>query len=224
MSSVPTTGSKSAAPLPAEFNHPSLQDLMRKGSVNGFVEAVSVRAALEAAALPLKRMKVVLRTLDQLGIAVKLPELSTRAIAASSRSSSATAESRVTAVVDSKHELPRDEPEVVAEPAKPPAKKAAPRKRAAKKAAPAAEQPVDVEPAKTSTPAPRKRSSAKKAAAPVAPAEGDVPVAIAEGEPVEVVPAPEPEAGPETSGFVITDDDDDAPLNRLPQLEPLPTQ
>ena len=77
MSSVPTARSSSAESLPAEFTHPALQDLLRRGRTNGFVDAGSVKHALEEAALPLKRMKAVLRTLDEHGVQVHLDAVPT---------------------------------------------------------------------------------------------------------------------------------------------------
>ena len=69
--SVPTTRSQpvelpavGTPALPAEFSHPALQQLLRQGTTNGVVDADTVREALEQSELPLRRMKVVLRTLD----------------------------------------------------------------------------------------------------------------------------------------------------------------
>ncbi|MGN6611429.1 MAG: RNA polymerase sigma factor, partial [Angustibacter sp.] len=200
MSSVPTARSQSAATLPAEFSHPALQDLLRRGRTNGVVDAGSVRHALEQADLPLRRMKAVLRALDEQGISVQVEEAPARAVAATAtKRATATAKTAKTAT------------------------KAATKKTAATKATAktaddeAAEAPAAKPAAKKST---AKKATAKKTAAKTASTsaatdetdehEGD--------EAVDAVDAPEGEAVEETveeTGFVITDDDDDAPAQQV---------
>ncbi|HVN12840.1 MAG TPA: RNA polymerase sigma factor [Kineosporiaceae bacterium] len=68
MSSVPTS-----RPLPSEFAHPALQDLLRLGATRGSVEAAAVRAACEQAQVPMPRMKAVLRALDDVGVTIDVP-------------------------------------------------------------------------------------------------------------------------------------------------------
>jgi RNA polymerase primary sigma factor len=65
VSSVPTS-----RPLPSEFAHPALQDLLRTGTTRGSVYAAGVRAACEQAEVSMPRMKAVLRALDDAGITI----------------------------------------------------------------------------------------------------------------------------------------------------------
>ena len=210
MSSVPTS-----RPLPPEFSHPALQDLLRLGTTRGSVDAQAVRAACEHADVPMPRMKAVLRALDDAGVVVELPPAATaaprRAVAATSSSRSSASASAST----TKTAKPR-----------PPAKKAAVKKAAdgvpaggetAAKAVPAsapgdvADVPVD-----------------ELADGPVDIVE-DVDLALEDIVEVEVEPEveavavvegaePEAEAEPkevEEDAFVLSDDDDDAPAQQV---------
>ncbi|KQX66462.1 RNA polymerase sigma factor [Angustibacter sp. Root456] len=201
MSSVPTARSQSAATLPAEFSHPALQDLLRRGRTNGVVDAGSVRHALEQADLPLRRMKAVLRALDEHGISVHVEEAPARAVAATAtKRATATAKTAKTAT------------------------KAATKKTTAKKATPQTADAETASEASAAKPA-AKKSTAKKATAKKAAAKAttqgaatDEPEALEGDEAVEAVDAPEGEAVEETveeTGFVITDDDDDAPAQQV---------
>jgi RNA polymerase primary sigma factor len=206
--SVPTTRSQPAElpaaggtpALPAEFSHPALQQLLRQGTTNGVVDAHTVREALEQSELPLRRMKVVLRTLDEHGIAVRLDAPApARAVAATATHRAATTASTT-------------------------------KKAAAKKAGPA----PDAEPAEAAAEPAAKKASAKRAAAKPAKAAAATPEAPAAEEPTDlpdagleaadlddVVEPPDPTAaaeapeGVEETGFVITDDDDDAPAQQV---------
>ena len=83
-----------APALPAEFSHPAVQALLRQGTTRGYVQSENVRTALETAQVPQRRMKAVLRALDEHGIEVRVDEpTSKRAVAAATatRRSSATA-------------------------------------------------------------------------------------------------------------------------------------
>jgi RNA polymerase primary sigma factor len=80
--------SKSPAPqssrsLPAEFSHPALQELVRKGSTSGSVTGQAVAQALEAAGVAPARWKAVLRAIGDQGIEVTVDDPSGRAVAAS---------------------------------------------------------------------------------------------------------------------------------------------
>jgi RNA polymerase primary sigma factor len=86
VSSVPTS-----RPLPSEFSHPALQDLLRLGATRGSVEAAAVREACEQAEVPMPRMKAVLRALDGAGISVDVPVGARRAVPATTSRSSASA-------------------------------------------------------------------------------------------------------------------------------------
>ncbi len=253
MSSVPTARSQPAATLPAEFNHPALQDLLVRGSTSGFIDAESVRVALEDAALPLKRMKAVLRTLDEQGIAVRLaePVLGSVAATATKRGASSTAK---TGAKSATKATPVSESESAAAAAP---TKSRTKSRSAKAAAPdSAEVPTKRKPtrakaavegasesatpakrsvakktaaktedaAKSSAKAPAKKAAAKKAPAkkaatkaePVA-AGPEIALVTADDEPapelLESVAADAQQT--EETGFVITDDDDDAPAQQV---------
>ncbi len=202
MSSVPTARSQSAASLPAEFTHPALQDLLRQGRTNGFVDADSVRHALEDAELPLRRMKAVLRSLDEHGIAVHLDAAPARAVAATATKRTAAATATAAKKSAAKKATAGDTPA---------AKKAATKKSAE----PAAEA------VKAAAAPATKAASAKKAARPAAkratgPTETS-PDAATDDTPEPVEPPAEGDVvdAPEESGFVITDDDDDAPAQQV---------
>ncbi|HET7278803.1 MAG TPA: RNA polymerase sigma factor [Dermatophilaceae bacterium] len=80
--------SKSPAPqssrsLPAEFSHPALQELVRKGSTSGSVTGQALGQALEAAGVAPARWKAVLRAIGDQGIEVTVDDPSGRAVAAS---------------------------------------------------------------------------------------------------------------------------------------------
>jgi RNA polymerase primary sigma factor len=90
VSSVPTS-----RPLPSEFNHPVMQELLRIGATRGSVDASAVRTACEAAEIPMKRIKAVLRALDEAGVTVEVPAgpSARRAVPASSGRTASTSAS-----------------------------------------------------------------------------------------------------------------------------------
>ncbi|WP_369070479.1 RNA polymerase sigma factor [Kineococcus terrestris] len=202
---------------------------MQHGTTHGFVDAHAVRTACEDAQLPVQRMKVVLRALDDAGITVRVPEAAPkRAVAAAgTRRATSTATATKTAR---------------------PAKRAA---APATTAAPAVDGTADADgtaPAKRAT---RAKTAARKTAktAPAAPAAAPATGAPEGGEPAEdevreedlladvdaadaVTEAPAEEtaadeetapeaeadsgpAKPTAGGFVLTDDDDDAPAQQV---------
>ena len=221
MSSVPTS-----RPLPSEFTHPALQELLRLGSTRGSVDAVALRSACEQAEVPMSRMKAVLRAIDDAGISVELPDspAARRAVAATSTRSGASASATATAKRPAKAAAPAaapaDEAAADATAAKP-AKKAAAKKTAAKAADPAAK----------ASPAKAKGADGDEDA------DGDEEIEDLEDIPVEdiaveeiVVEAEEPEVEAEAEAeaaaaapaeeesedaFVLTDDDDDAPAQQV---------
>ncbi|MBT0769225.1 RNA polymerase sigma factor [Kineosporia sp. J2-2] len=153
MSSVP-----SPRPLPPEFGHPALQELLRLGSSRGSVDAAAVRVACEEAAVPMARMRPVLRALDDAGVVIEVPQeakTSRRAVAATaSRVSSATAKTpkaqpvttttTATATVGATAGAAAGDTVTEAKPAKPkPAKKATAKKAVAKKTAKPKESGAD---------------------------------------------------------------------------------
>ncbi|PFG32931.1 RNA polymerase sigma factor [Sanguibacter antarcticus] len=186
--------------LPREFEHPALQDLIRRGATHGRVDAESFRAACEHAEVAdAKRLKVVFRALVSAGVDVDLPTAKVAA-AATTRSTTATAR------------------------AVKPRTTAAAKKAAAAEAALTADAPtegVEAEPAKR---APRK--AATKAAPVKRPRrkasddEGHVSDGVEVAELEEVDPAAvakkAAEEGDESRGYVYSDaDDDDAPAQQV---------
>ena len=78
--------------VPAEFAHPALQELVRIGTTHGSVDSEQLRSALVEAEISPRRMKVVLRSLENQGIHVTLDTATAhRAVAATSARSAATA-------------------------------------------------------------------------------------------------------------------------------------
>ncbi len=145
MSPVSKKAASPAPSLPPEFSHPALQKLLKQGRTNGSVDSGQLRDALEGAEIAPKRMKAVLRSLDEQGIHVTLDS------ATASRAVAATSTRKKTTTA--------------------PAKKAA-AKTAVKTAAPAAKSTAKAATAKTATAktataktAPAKATTTKKAAA-----------------------------------------------------------
>lgn len=152
-------------PLPQEFSHPALQELVRLGSTHGSVDSEQLRTALVGAEVPQKRMKAVLRSLEEQGITVTLdPATASRAVAATSstrRTTSATTKKAAAATKTTSVKKGA----VTADGAEPTAKKtaaasaAAPAKKATtKKATTTAEASAVAAP-------PAKKAAAKKTAA-----------------------------------------------------------
>ncbi|WP_240675472.1 RNA polymerase sigma factor [Cellulomonas endophytica] len=208
--------------LPREFEHPALQELVRRGRTHGGVDAADVRAACESADVQdAKRLRAVVRGLATAGIAVTSAEPApARAVAATSARTLPSAQASVEEAA----------PRAAAKPAV---------KAAAKPAAKAAAKPAAKAAAK-----PAAKASAKTAAAPA----GEVDETPEDAEPTEVVdleevavedvvaveevaeeeteesgdeeskPAPKAAEEPEgeSGGFVYSDaDDDDAPAQQV---------
>ena len=90
--STPSAADRPAKALPAEFSHPALQELMRVGASVGSVDSQHLRTALVEAEITPKRMKAVLRSLEEQGIHVTLDtETAHRAVAATSARRTTTA-------------------------------------------------------------------------------------------------------------------------------------
>jgi RNA polymerase primary sigma factor len=211
-----------------------MQELLRAGATRGSVDAAAVRTACEAAEIPMKRIKVVLRALDEAGVTVEVPSgpSARRAVAAASARTASTSAStakragRSTKAADS-----------AAQPAKPAVAKPAVAKPAAAKP-----EAAKSEAAKSATAGKGGGKTASPAASPpgddvvggeedlelddaveidgtdltddVASAElsGDVTgdeVDDTEAEPEPAAPAEEEDA------FVLSDDDDDAPAQQV---------
>ena len=208
--------------LPHEFEHPALQELLRKGSENGRVDAESFRNACESATIgDPKRLKAVLRALAGAGVEVEIPVATKVAAATSSRS---TTTSRAVKPATKKAATPRAGAVTTTRTAAATAAAAAESTDAAtdEAAAPAAKAPAT-----------RKRATTAKTAAPKAAAttrrkrgakddeDSDEVVVedLVETDDDAETPAtaakPAEEAD-ESRGFVYSDaDDDDAPAQQV---------
>jgi RNA polymerase primary sigma factor len=205
--------------VPAEFAHPALQELVRIGTTQGSVDSEQLRTALLQAEITPRRMKAVLRSLDQQGIHVTLDtETAHRVVAATTARVTATAAAKKTAV-----------------------KKAAVKKTAAKKAAatpgagaptaktaqsptPAAgagaESEVEAPKARVRKPATRKGAAKKAASKKGGAVDSDKELTDSVADDTDVKgPDGKTKAGEdedETKGFVMRDDDeDDAPAQQV---------
>jgi len=132
--------------VPAEFAHPALQELVRSGKTHGSVDSEQLRVALVQAEISPKRMKVVLRSLDQQGIHVTLDAATAhRAVAATT--------ARATTTASATKRAAANKAKAAAKPAPKTAKAAAAKRTTAKKTEPVA---------KTAKAAAAKRTTAKK--------------------------------------------------------------
>ncbi|GAB7193723.1 hypothetical protein NUM3379_44330 [Kineococcus sp. NUM-3379] len=181
---------------------------MQEGTARGYVEAHAVRTACEDAQLPLQRMKAVLRALDDAGVSVRVeePEAPRRAVAATSaRRTTSTATAAKSATKAAKAPA--------AKATRAPAKKAAP-------ADPAAPAPARARKTATAAPATDGAAPTEEVAEDIALEDvlTDVPAGALE-EVEEIAAEAETETGtpkaPTTGGFVLTDDDDDAPAQQV---------
>jgi len=188
--SAPSEAPRPKAPIkvPAEFAHAALQKLVRIGTTHGSVDSEQLRVALVQAEISPKRMKVVLRSLEQQGIHVTLDSVTAhRAVAATkTRVSASASAAKKAAAKKTETRVPTAKTAAVKTPAvKAPAAKSAAAKAAsaktaaakapaAKSAAAKASATKGASPAKTAvakTPAaktPAAKSAAAKAAAKVA--------------------------------------------------------
>ncbi|HEY8654446.1 MAG TPA: RNA polymerase sigma factor [Dermatophilaceae bacterium] len=165
--------------MPAEFAHAALQKLVRIGTTHGSVDSEQLRVALVQAEISPKRMKVVLRSLEQQGIHVTLDSVTAhRAVAATkTRVSASTPAAKKTAAKKAaakktETRVPTAKTAAVKAPAsKSAAAKAASAKTAAAKAAAAKAPATKSAAAKTAAAkAPAAKSTATKSAAAKAPA------------------------------------------------------
>ncbi|QJW36568.1 RNA polymerase sigma factor [Cellulosimicrobium protaetiae] len=205
--------------LPREFEHPALQELLRRGSANGRVDAESFRTACEQAAVnDAKRLKAVFRALAGAGVEVDIPTTTKVAAAASPRSTT-TARAKSAAATK-------------------PTSATTKRATTTTKAAPAAEG--DAAEAESSTgpakPAARRTAAKTPAKAKATPARAkkkddaeddadveveDLEIDVTEDEEAADQGAKKPAAGaatdePEETGFVVSDaDEDDAPVQQV---------
>ncbi|MFB7057306.1 RNA polymerase sigma factor [Streptomyces vinaceus] len=210
--------------LPPEIaDSESVMALIERGKAEGQIAGDDVRRAFEADQIPATQWKNVLRSLNQIleeeGVtlmvsAAESPKRTTRkSVAAKTpakRTATKTVAAKTTAARTVAAAAPAAEtvdPEPVDAPAEEPgtepaAKKTAAKKTAAKKAAPA------------------KKTAAKKTAAKKSSAKKDADEAGEEESPEEgpgavKAEAEEEEDGGESKGFVISDDEDDAPAQQV---------
>jgi RNA polymerase primary sigma factor len=231
-----------APSLPQEFSHPALQKLLKQGRTNGSVDGVSLKAALEGAEVAPKRMKTVLRSLDEQGITVTLDAATaTRAVAATATRKTTTASAKKAAVKPATKATATKAAETKAAETNATTKVAATKAATAKAAGAtvkAAAKPATTKDAAEAAAAPATRTAKKtaaKAGATKTAAKGakddDAPEA-ADAEPTEVVVAELEDVDldvegegvakktdddeDEGSGFVLRDDDDDdAPVQQV---------
>jgi len=178
--SAPSEAQRPKAPIkvPAEFAHAALQKLVRIGTTHGSVDSEQLRVALVQAEISPKRMKVVLRSLEQQGIHVTLDSVTAhRAVAATkarvTANTSAAKKAAAKKVVAKKTEthVPTAKTAAAKASAKSAAAKAAPPKTAAAKAAASKSTAAKAVPAKTSA----AKGAATKAAQAKAPAAKSAP-------------------------------------------------
>ncbi|MDR6865308.1 RNA polymerase primary sigma factor [Phycicoccus sp. 3266] len=208
MSPVSKKAASPAPTLPPEFSLPSLQKLLQQGRTHGSVDSAQLREALEGAEIEPKRMKVVLRSLDEQGIHVTLDAATaSRAVAATNTRTRTTASAKKTTA---KKAAAKDTPE----------KKSAAKTTTTKSAAKAAPAAGGTASAGTAKPAARtaKATTTKKAAAAAAgtaaaPAKGPATKAAS-----KKAAAAKAAAGEAAEG----DDGEDVPEEEL-EDEPEPT-
>ena len=85
MSSLPPRST-----LPREFEHPALQELVRRGRTHGTLDGATLRHACEEAAVAPARLRTVLRGLAEVGITVTEPAPRAAVAAATARRASTT--------------------------------------------------------------------------------------------------------------------------------------
>ncbi len=98
MAPTPLKAPQDTAPVPArdnlprEFEHPALQELLARGAADGSVDAENFRRACETAQVgDAKRLKAVLRALANAGVQVGLPTVTKVAAASATRSTAVAA-------------------------------------------------------------------------------------------------------------------------------------
>ncbi|MCB7137265.1 RNA polymerase sigma factor [Cellulosimicrobium marinum] len=202
--------------LPREFEHPALQELLRRGSANGRVDAESFRTACEQASVnDAKRLKAVFRALAGAGVEVDIPT----AVAAAASPRSTTTTARAKAPAKTRTTAARS---TAAEPASTDdaddATSGTPAPSAPKAGAKAATKTTRTKAASTRA----AKATAKGAKAGAADADleadavedetGDDAAATAEATSATAAP----ESADEERGFVVSDaDDDDAPAQQV---------
>ncbi|MBM6400228.1 RNA polymerase sigma factor [Phycicoccus sonneratiae] len=199
--------------LPPEFSHQALQTLVRQGRTGGSVTGEQVAEALRAADVRPSRGRIVLRALGEQGIEVRHDE--TTGVAAAATRTAKKGSATATATKAPAKKAATKSTSATKKAAAPAAKKAAAggttRKTASAAAAPA---PKKAAPAKTAT-----KTAAKKTAAGAGSDEESAEVVDLEeledvaDDAAGTTPAKEGEG--EDSGFVMSNDDEDAPAQQV---------
>ncbi|QCB93418.1 RNA polymerase sigma factor [Cellulomonas shaoxiangyii] len=210
--------------LPREFQHPALQELVKRGHTHGSVDTDSVRAACEAAGVEgPKRLRAVVRGLGTAGVTVNDLGSAGRAVAATSAKSRPAAKASV--VVDAaRAEAPAARPKAAAKPATKAAAKPAstgPKTAAAKAAAAKAAKAAPGDEAVDEAVVLEDVEIEDVVIEDVETPDDEVTATDEEATPVAGAVAAAPAAKEETStsedvGFVYSDaDDDDAPAQQV---------
>ncbi|MDO5696427.1 MAG: RNA polymerase sigma factor [Dermatophilus congolensis] len=150
-----------AKPLPAEFSHPAIAELLKVGTATGAVESTAVQQALETASLTPARQKAVLRALETNGITVTLDEPHAAQAAAVGLGTAAPARKRATTT----------------------------RRKPAAKPAAAAASADDAKTDEAPAAAPKRRTRATTAKTAAKPADGAAPETEEAAETAEAAPA-----------------------------------
>jgi RNA polymerase primary sigma factor len=200
--------------LPPEFTHQALQTLVRQGRTTGSVTGEQVAEALRAADVRPSRGRIVLRALGEQGIEVRHDDTAGVAAAATRtvKKASATATTKAPAKKASATKGAAPAKKAAAPAA---AKKAAAggtTRKTAAAAAPEAPATKKAAPAKAAS-----KTAAKKTAAADAPEAEVEPEDLVEGEVAEDAAAPVTgkEGEGEDTGFVMSNDDEDAPAQQV---------
>ena len=195
--------------LPREFEHPALQDLLRRGSANGRVDAESFRTACEQAAVnDAKRLKAVFRALAGAGVEVDIPT-ATKVAAATSGRSTTTARASKPATKSTTRTTTKTTTVTPASDEPDEAEAATPKRTPAKTAAKAA-------PKSRATSARAKKKADDEAEVEVEDLEIDVDDVEDTAAQPAAKKAPAAADEPEETGFVVSDaDEDDAPVQQV---------
>jgi RNA polymerase primary sigma factor len=207
------TPQTSTPTLPREFEHPALQDLVRRGLSNGSVDAASLRAACEAAQVEdAKRLKAVVRGLANAGITVTEPTAAAPKVAAAT---TAKARPSAKAVVSEDGEEAKPAAKRTRAAAKPAAKKTATKATAAKpvkSAKDADDEDAEVEDVEIEDDV--EIDEADLETTDDADESDDTEESATAGDKSKAAPAAKEET--EDTGFVVSDrDEDDAPAQQV---------
>lgn len=202
------TPQTSTPTLPREFEHPALQDLVRRGRAAGSIDAAALRSACEAAQVEdAKRLKAVVRGLANAGITISEPTASSRVAAATTAKARPSTKAVVT---DDSEDAAAPAAKRTRAAAKPATKKAVSSKAAAK--------PVRATKAKAKAKGKGKASDEPDGVEEVEPTdlETDAAAEVTEDDATATAKPKAAEEETEDKGFVVSDrDEDDAPAQQV---------